>query len=153
MKKIVFIRDLNTHLCCTLCDGYFRDAHTVAECLHTFCKVCLYAEFDKKTLREAKSCPTCGIQLGLYPHEKVVFDRNLQAIVDKLFPEFAEEEKRLEAEAGGAAGGHNGSSSSAAVAVAVAVAVAARRITATSRVNRGARRGRARRCCFPRQPR
>jgi len=29
-----------------------------------------------------------------------------------LFPEFAEEEKRLEAEAGGAAGGHNGSSSS-----------------------------------------
>lgn len=27
--------------------------------------------------------------LGLRPYDKVVYDRNLQAIVDKIFPDFA----------------------------------------------------------------
>ena len=31
------IRDLNPHVVCTLCAGYFVDATTIAECLHT-CK-------------------------------------------------------------------------------------------------------------------
>ena len=60
--KAVYVKDLNTHLLCPLCDGYFRDAHTVAECLHTFCKTCLYTDFEKRQMRE-KCCPTCNVRL------------------------------------------------------------------------------------------
>jgi hypothetical protein len=31
------VAELNPFLSCTLCNGYFRDAHTTVECLHT-CK-------------------------------------------------------------------------------------------------------------------
>jgi hypothetical protein len=31
----VTVRDLNPYLTCKLCNGYFRDAHTTTECLHT----------------------------------------------------------------------------------------------------------------------
>ena len=31
-------RILNPHLVCTLCMGYYKDACTIIECLHTFCK-------------------------------------------------------------------------------------------------------------------
>ncbi|CCI44700.1 unnamed protein product [Albugo candida] len=27
-------KDINSHFICTLCNGYFRDAHTIKECLH-----------------------------------------------------------------------------------------------------------------------
>ena len=80
---------LNKYLVCTLCDGYFREAHTVPECLHTFCKECLFAEFH----RGARTCPTCGTALGLNAESKVVYDRNLQSCVDKLFPEFVAREQ------------------------------------------------------------
>ena len=60
--KTVYVKDLNAHLLCPLCDGYFRDAHTVAECLHTFCKTCLYTDFEKRQIRE-KCCPTCNVRL------------------------------------------------------------------------------------------
>jgi len=33
---------------CFLCNGYFRSAHTIMECLHTFCKVCLYNYFEQQ---------------------------------------------------------------------------------------------------------
>ena len=97
--KTVFVRDLNSFLCCELCDGYFREAHTISECLHTFCKVCLYTEFDKRSVKESKYCPTCNTNIGLNPYTKVVFDRNLQAIVDKVFPQFAEQERLLDEQA------------------------------------------------------
>ena len=36
------IRDLNPHVVCSLCAGYFVDATTIAECLHTCkCESCL----------------------------------------------------------------------------------------------------------------
>ena len=36
-KEFIDIRvaDLNPYLTCVLCNGYFRDAHTATECLHT----------------------------------------------------------------------------------------------------------------------
>lgn len=38
-KSITFqTRILNQHLVCTLCMGYFKDACTIIECLHTFCR-------------------------------------------------------------------------------------------------------------------
>ncbi|CAM9484052.1 unnamed protein product, partial [Phaeothamnion confervicola] len=39
------LRDLNPHLVCPLCNGYFRDAYTIPECMDTFCKSCLYKHF------------------------------------------------------------------------------------------------------------
>ncbi|GMI04163.1 hypothetical protein TrRE_jg1082, partial [Triparma retinervis] len=31
------VSTLNSHLTCTLCNGLFRNATTITECLHTFC--------------------------------------------------------------------------------------------------------------------
>ena len=59
-----FLKDLNSHLVCPLCEGYFREAHTVPDCLHTFCKSCLFKEFAKKALKDAKSCPSCKVASG-----------------------------------------------------------------------------------------
>jgi hypothetical protein len=39
--------------------------------------------------------------LGLNPYQKVVYDRNLQALVDKIFPHYAIEDKKLEAKLNG----------------------------------------------------
>ena len=38
-------RDLHSFLKCPLCTGFFRDAHTINECLDTFCKSCIYKFF------------------------------------------------------------------------------------------------------------
>ncbi len=92
MTKRVSIAELNKYLVCKLCDGYFRDAYTVSECLHTFCRQCLYDAFNAPSLSSTKYCPECKASLGVKP--KVVFDRNLQACVDKIFPEFLQREQK-----------------------------------------------------------
>lgn len=38
-----------SHLLCRLCFGYYRDPHTIAECLHTFCKSCLLQHFHSRS--------------------------------------------------------------------------------------------------------
>ena len=38
-------RILNQHLICTLCMGYYNDACTIIECLHTFCRGCIMRHF------------------------------------------------------------------------------------------------------------
>jgi hypothetical protein len=63
-KIIVPIEKLNEFLGCTLCKGYFREAHTITECLHTFCKECLIDEFAKSNYGKSKHCPTCNVNLG-----------------------------------------------------------------------------------------
>lgn len=89
------LKDFNAHLTCTLCNGYFHEAHTIPECMHTFCRVCILKHFYLNKNRGAVTCPTCGIKLGPYvsANSKVIYDRNLQSIVDKLFPYFMEREK------------------------------------------------------------
>lgn len=42
------------HLTCPLCEGYFRDVYTVAECLHSFCRSCLVIQFRAGH----RKCPT-----------------------------------------------------------------------------------------------
>ena len=59
-KLIEFsIKDLNQYLTCILCNGYYRDAHTIAECMHTFCKSCIYKHFHSKGTKGSVTCPTC----------------------------------------------------------------------------------------------
>mmetsp|Transcript_25086 Transcript_25086/g.64825 ORF Transcript_25086/g.64825 Transcript_25086/m.64825 type:complete len:424 (-) Transcript_25086:63-1334(-) len=72
-------RLLNPYLACTLCMGYFREACTIVECLHTFCKTCIRDHF-----RDSQHCPRCNKDLGGNPAELVRNDRTLQSIVDKV---------------------------------------------------------------------
>ena len=89
------LKDLNPYLTCTLCRGYFREAHTIPECMHTFCRVCILKHFHQNKSSGPISCPMCDIKLGPYvsANTKVIYDRNLQSIVDKLFPYFIDREK------------------------------------------------------------
>ena len=84
-------------LACPLCSGYYRDAQTIPECLHSFCKVCIYKYLRDRDSREGH-CPICLVSLGHSPHLKLLPDINIQAIVDKVFPRFQQEERRLRAE-------------------------------------------------------
>eukprot|EP01117_Protostelium_nocturnum_P004627 TRINITY_DN167_c0_g1_i1.p1 TRINITY_DN167_c0_g1~~TRINITY_DN167_c0_g1_i1.p1 ORF type:complete len:289 (+),score=93.65 TRINITY_DN167_c0_g1_i1:68-934(+) len=84
-------RILNQHLVCSLCMGYIKDAHTIIECLHTFCKSCI-----AKYLKDKAECPQCDVVLGPYPMEKIKFDRQIQNIVDKVLPQLAEKDAEEE---------------------------------------------------------
>jgi hypothetical protein len=89
-RNVTFqVRDLNNHLVCRLCDGYFRDAHTVTECLHTFCKSCLLVAFSEGN----NACPHCKQYLGPNPRSMIISDRTLQELVNKIFPELQEKDE------------------------------------------------------------
>ena len=58
------VEKLNAILGCKLCHGYFRNAHTIVECLHTFCKECLEEDLERADYGK-KLCPTCKLNLGI----------------------------------------------------------------------------------------
>lgn len=86
------IKDLNEHIVCCLCAGYFVDATTITECLHTFCKSCIV-----KYLQTSKYCPMCNIKIHeTQPLLNLKLDRVMQDIVYKLVPGLQDsEEKRI----------------------------------------------------------
>ncbi|KAJ1211952.1 hypothetical protein NDU88_007300 [Pleurodeles waltl] len=84
----VKIKDLNEHIVCYLCAGYFIDATTITECLHTFCKSCIV-----KYLQTSKYCPMCNIKIHeTQPLLNLKLDRVMQDIVYKLVPGLQENE-------------------------------------------------------------
>ena len=86
---------INKHLTCNLCYGYFRDPVTITECLHTFCKSCLFYAFS----HEITKCPTCSVDLGTDPVKATLSDRTLQELVDKvLFPNLCAQDMAQERE-------------------------------------------------------
>ncbi|WVZ60874.1 hypothetical protein U9M48_010836 [Paspalum notatum var. saurae] len=70
-------------LTCPLCGRLLRDAATITECLHTFCRKCISVEFINK---ELCCCPVCSIDLGCAPLEKLRADHSLQYVRSKVFP-------------------------------------------------------------------
>lgn len=90
MATVLDRSELNDLLTCSLCKGLYRDAHTILECMHTFCKSCILVHFHDNNVRGSIQCPQCNVNLGLYGHltSKMIYDRDLQAIVDKVHPEF-----------------------------------------------------------------
>jgi hypothetical protein len=98
MTTKIPIAALNELITCGICNGYYRDAHTIFECMHTFCKSCILTHFYNSNVRGNIECPTCGINLGLLGSlsNKMIYDRDMQAIVDKIFPQFAENDKEEE---------------------------------------------------------
>nr|XP_034580668.1 tripartite motif-containing protein 30A-like [Setaria viridis] len=49
---------------CGLCGSILRDATTVSECLHSFCRKCISEKFEDE---DNKHCPTCNADLGWDP--------------------------------------------------------------------------------------
>ncbi|KAI6215883.1 Cleavage and polyadenylation specificity factor subunit 4 [Aphelenchoides besseyi] len=84
---------LNPYITCVLCNGYFIEAITVMDCLHTFCKSCLLKYFE-----DHNDCPKCKVLIHQsHPTHYVSFDRTMQEIVYKLVPGLqTEEQKRRE---------------------------------------------------------
>ncbi|KAI3911737.1 hypothetical protein MKX01_029498 [Papaver californicum] len=75
---------LKACMTCPLCNKLFKEATTISECLHTFCRKCIY---DKLTDEEGGDCcPVCNIDLGCAPEEKLRPDHNLQDLRAKIFP-------------------------------------------------------------------
>ena len=67
---------------CVLCGGYFIDATTIIECLHSFCKTCIV-----RYLETSKYCPICDVQVHkTRPLLNIRSDKTLQDIVYKLVP-------------------------------------------------------------------
>ncbi|KAL5209981.1 hypothetical protein ABZP36_005604 [Zizania latifolia] len=84
-EDVVMAKRANLAACltCPLCGRLLRDATTISECLHTFCRKCISAEFINK---EACCCPTCNIDLGCAPLEKLRVDHSIQFVRSKIFP-------------------------------------------------------------------
>ncbi|KAI4326537.1 hypothetical protein MLD38_031842 [Melastoma candidum] len=70
-------------LTCPLCHKLLREATTISECLHSFCRKCIYEKIQEEELHY---CPVCNIHLGSVPLEKLRPDHNLQDVRSKIFP-------------------------------------------------------------------
>ncbi|XP_077092939.1 polycomb group RING finger protein 6 [Siphateles boraxobius] len=76
------LRDFYPYIRCALCNGFFIDATTITECLHTFCKSCIVKHFFY-----SNRCPNCSIVVHqTQPLYSIRPDRQLQDIVFKMVP-------------------------------------------------------------------
>lgn len=85
------ISEINPHLTCILCGGYYIDATTIIECLHSFCKTCIV-----RYLESSKYCPICDVLVHkTRPLQHIRQDQILQNLVYKMVPGlFTNEMKR-----------------------------------------------------------
>ncbi|WCJ23923.1 Polycomb group RING finger protein 1 [Euphorbia peplus] len=67
---------------CPLCYKLLRNATTISECLHSFCKKCIYKKINDE---EFDRCPVCNINLGCTPLEKLRADHSLEDLKTKIF--------------------------------------------------------------------
>ncbi|CAH2322460.1 polycomb group RING finger 6 isoform X1 [Pelobates cultripes] len=89
-ERMINLSDLNPYILCSICKGYFIDATTITECLHTFCKSCIVRHFYY-----TNRCPKCNIVVHqTQPLYNIRLDRQLQDIVYKLVENLEEEEKK-----------------------------------------------------------
>ncbi|XP_075072322.1 polycomb group RING finger protein 6 [Mixophyes fleayi] len=89
-EHMINLADLNPYILCSICKGYFIDATTITECLHTFCKSCIVRHFYY-----SNRCPKCNIVVHqTQPLYNIRLDRQLQDIVFKLVVRLEECEKR-----------------------------------------------------------
>jgi len=77
---------LVSYLKCPLCKGIFRTPCTINECMHTFCRSCIYKHFYSNTKDD--KCPVCKIKLGGKPLDTLIFDNSISQMIEILFPEF-----------------------------------------------------------------
>lgn len=82
---------LVSYLKCPLCHGIFRTPFTINECMHTFCKSCIFKYFNSNPLKD--TCPICDIKLGGKPLDTLIFDHSISVLVEILFPDFEKLDK------------------------------------------------------------
>ncbi|KAG1696049.1 hypothetical protein DVH05_019034 [Phytophthora capsici] len=88
-RVTVKLAELTEHLECAICHGILRDAHTIPDCLHSFCKSCIYRHF---LVKGSCICPKCNKTLNSRPIATLIADQKIQEVVDRIFPEFKEQE-------------------------------------------------------------
>lgn len=81
---------------CSICKGIFRTPTTINECMHTFCRSCIYKHFYPVGAGTKDYCPACGVKLGGRPIDTLIFDNSLALLVDIVFPEFERMDKENE---------------------------------------------------------
>ncbi|XP_043233324.1 polycomb complex protein BMI-1-B-like [Amphibalanus amphitrite] len=80
--------DLRSHITCVLCAGYFIDATTIVECLHTFCRSCILCH-----LESSSCCPVCaGTIHRTKGSSSLRADATLQTLVYKMVPDLFSQE-------------------------------------------------------------
>lgn len=87
----VNLSSLVENFTCPICSGLYKNPLTITECLHTFCRSCLYKYFTTGV----KKCPhpKCGMPLQPDPYKDALQDRTLESLVDKvLFVNVKEED-------------------------------------------------------------
>jgi hypothetical protein len=77
---------LKKYITCPLCDGIFRTPITINECMHTFCKACLFKEIYNNP--NSCKCPKCFTNLGGKPMESFIFDNSINSLINIIFPEY-----------------------------------------------------------------
>ncbi|KAK6914030.1 hypothetical protein RJ641_021351, partial [Dillenia turbinata] len=84
MSQLAKVRTETIEACmsCRICHKFMKDATTITECLHTFCKKCIY---DKITEEDLDSCPTCGTDLGTSPLDKLRPDHAWNEVLSRIF--------------------------------------------------------------------
>lgn len=82
----VDLEKLVKHLTCPICTGIFRNPYTIKECMHTFCKGCLFKEFYLNSNKNV--CPKCNIDLGGNSTQSFMADSSIDEIIKIIFPEF-----------------------------------------------------------------
>ncbi|XP_028586221.2 polycomb group RING finger protein 6 isoform X2 [Podarcis muralis] len=89
-ERMINLSELTPYIMCSICKGYFIDATTITECLHTFCKSCIVRHFYY-----SNRCPKCNIVVHqTQPLYNIRLDRQLQDIVYKLVVSLEEREKK-----------------------------------------------------------
>ena len=79
---------------CKLCSGLLRFAHTLAQCGHTFCQLCIFSYINAfKGRNPDVKCPQCHAPVEPVFHRSVIRDVFKQSLVDLLDPSFAIREK------------------------------------------------------------
>jgi len=73
-------------LTCSICGELYKEATTISECLHTFCRDCIDSRIIIGT--NSNKCPECNTPIAPDPYslKQILYDRNLDDIVRKLFP-------------------------------------------------------------------
>ncbi|KAI5616238.1 polycomb group RING finger protein 6 [Silurus asotus] len=89
LKRLLPLTELYPYIHCGLCNGFYIDATTITECLHSFCKSCIVKHFFYSNM-----CPNCGIVVHqTQPLYNLRPDRQLQDIVYKTVPYLEEAER------------------------------------------------------------
>lgn len=80
--------EVNEHITCPLCHGYYIDATTIVECLHSFCRSCIIKHLQVKSY-----CPECEMMINS-ARPNIKPDKALQDIVYKLVPGLFQQEMK-----------------------------------------------------------